>query len=96
MSEGEPLSILCIAEQPAKACQWKRRVFDSYEMVPNKWSLEEAFPSSGNELRDCSLHIEHALFEHQGLWICSIQFHDDQPFQETMPTAVTVKAPSKF
>lgn len=96
MSEGEPLTILCIAEEPAKICQWKRKaLYETYSSEKNNWTTEESFTSLGVGNRDCSLQFKYARMEHQGLWVCSIKFQDDEPFLDAMPSAVTVKSSSK-
>lgn len=97
MSEGEPLTIHCIAEEPAKICQWKRKaLYETDQSEKNSWATEESFASSGIGNRDCSLQFKYARMEHQGLWVCRIKFQDDEPFLDTMPSAVTIKSPSKW
>lgn len=96
MLEGEPLTVHCVAEEPAKFCQWKRKaLYDTDPLEKNSWTTEESFASSGMGNRDCSLQFKYARIEHQGMWVCSIKFQDDEPFLDAMPSAVTIKSPSK-
>ncbi|XP_046683588.1 uncharacterized protein LOC124369589 isoform X1 [Homalodisca vitripennis] len=96
VAEGEQLMMSCVAEEPAKGCQWRRRSLTYTEVEdPFPWVVFRTLQPVGNESRDCSLLLDHVLMKHQGLWVCSIRFQDDEPYHDAMPTVVTVKTPSK-
>ncbi|XP_021916649.1 uncharacterized protein LOC110828336 isoform X3 [Zootermopsis nevadensis] len=90
MPPGGPLTIRCTTDSEVEECKWTWQSLDesnSTEIVLRQ------FLAPRNNSRDCSLHFDAVLTEHEGNWTCAARNPAETHFTSAPPARLTLLHP---
>ncbi|KAL6254396.1 hypothetical protein P5V15_014444 [Pogonomyrmex californicus] len=88
ISSGGSVLLRCVMSSAVDQCRWSLTPVNSNTTV-----VVKQFPAAGNEARDCSVRLSHALAEQEGLWTCGARIHGRQNYTDAPPAKLTLLEP---
>ncbi|XP_071570388.1 uncharacterized protein [Temnothorax nylanderi] len=88
ISSGGSILLRCVTSSAVEQCRWSLTPVNSNTTV-----VVKQFPAAGNEARDCSVRLSHALAEQEGLWTCGARVHGQQNYTDAPPAKLTLLEP---
>ncbi|XP_011877890.1 PREDICTED: uncharacterized protein LOC105567560 [Vollenhovia emeryi] len=87
ISSGGSVLLRCVTSSAVEQCRWSLTPVNSNTTV-----VVKQFPAAGNEARDCSVRLSHALAEQEGLWTCGARIHG-QNYTDAPPAKLSLLEP---
>ncbi|CAL1673390.1 unnamed protein product [Lasius platythorax] len=88
ISSGGSVLLRCVMSSAVDQCRWSLTPVNSNTTV-----VVKQFPAAGNEARDCSVRLSHALAEQEGLWTCGARIHGRQNYTDAPPAKLSLLEP---
>ncbi|XP_018338700.1 PREDICTED: uncharacterized protein LOC108746424 [Trachymyrmex septentrionalis] len=88
ISSGGSVLLRCVTSSAVEQCRWSLNPVNSNTTV-----VVKQFPAAGNEARDCSVRLSHALAEQEGLWTCGARIHGQQNYTDAPPAKLSLLEP---
>jgi hypothetical protein len=88
ISSGGSVLLRCVTSSAVEQCRWSLTPVNSNTTV-----VVKQFPAAGNEARDCSVRLSHALAEQEGLWTCGARVHGRQNYTDAPPAKLSLLEP---
>lgn len=88
ISSGGSVLLRCVTSSAVEQCRWSLTPVNSNTTV-----VVKQFPAAGNEARDCSVRLSHALAEQEGLWTCGARVHSRQNYTDAPPAKLSLLEP---
>ncbi|XP_011346169.1 uncharacterized protein LOC105284402 isoform X2 [Ooceraea biroi] len=88
ISSGGSVLLRCVTSSAVEQCRWSLTPVNSNTTV-----VVKQFPAAGNEARDCSVRLSHALAEQEGLWTCGARVHGQQNYTDAPPAKLSLLEP---
>lgn len=88
ISSGGSVLLRCVTSSAVEQCRWSLTPVNSNTTV-----VVKQFPAAGNEARDCSVRLSHALAEQEGLWTCGARIHGQQNYTNAPPAKLSLLEP---
>ncbi|XP_029680170.1 uncharacterized protein LOC115245823 isoform X2 [Formica exsecta] len=88
ISSGSSVLLRCVTSSAVDQCRWSLTPVNSNTTV-----VVKQFPAAGNEARDCSVRLSHALAEQEGLWTCGARIHGRQNYTDAPPAKLSLLEP---
>ncbi|KAL0121556.1 hypothetical protein PUN28_006820 [Cardiocondyla obscurior] len=88
ISSGGTVLLRCVTSSAVEHCRWSLTPVNSNTTV-----VVKQFPVAGNEARDCSVRLSHALAEQEGLWTCGARVHGQQNYTDAPPAKLSLLEP---
>ncbi|XP_018049499.1 PREDICTED: uncharacterized protein LOC108687963 isoform X1 [Atta colombica] len=85
ISSGGSVLLRCVTSSAVEQCRWSLNPVNSNTTV-----VVKQFPAAGNEARDCSVRLSHALAEQEGLWTCGARIHGQQNYTDAPPAKLSL------
>ncbi|PNF21120.1 hypothetical protein B7P43_G05075 [Cryptotermes secundus] len=90
MPPGGPLTIRCRTASEVEECKW---IWHSLDESNSTEVVVKHFPALGNNSKDCSLHFDVVLSEHEGNWTCAARNPGETHFTSAPPAHLTLLQP---
>ncbi|GLH08165.1 Uncharacterized protein GBIM_13455, partial [Gryllus bimaculatus] len=87
---GSHLYLRCVSSSALQECQWTRTALNN---TNNSSKMVKTFSAHGNGSRDCSMHIDEAAEEHEGIWTCGARKEGESFMTVAPPARVTLLKP---
>ncbi|KAK7867813.1 hypothetical protein R5R35_008258 [Gryllus longicercus] len=87
---GSHLYLRCVSSSALQECQWTRTALNN---TNNSSKMVKTFAAHGNGSRDCSMHIDEAAEEHEGIWTCGARKEGESFMTVAPPARVTLLKP---
>ncbi|XP_032680243.1 uncharacterized protein LOC116848364 isoform X2 [Odontomachus brunneus] len=88
ISSGGSVLLRCVTSSAVEQCRWSLTPVNSNTTV-----VVKQFPAAGNEARDCSVRLSHALAEQEGLWTCGARIRGRQNYTDAPPAKLSLLEP---
>ncbi|XP_025994491.1 uncharacterized protein LOC105195491 [Solenopsis invicta] len=88
ISSGGSVLLRCVTSSAVEQCRWSLTPVNSNTTV-----VVKQFSAAGNEARDCSVRLSHALSEQEGLWTCGAKKHGRQNYTDAPPAKLSLLEP---
>ncbi|XP_067205010.1 titin-like isoform X2 [Linepithema humile] len=88
ISSGGSVLLRCVTSIAVEQCRWSLTPVNSNTTV-----VVKQFSAAGNEARDCSVRLSHALAEQEGLWTCGARIHGRQNYTDAPPAKLSLLEP---
>ncbi|EFN87785.1 Peroxidasin-like protein [Harpegnathos saltator] len=88
ISSGGSVLLRCVTSSTVEQCRWSLTPVNSNTTV-----VVKQFPAAGNEARDCSVRLSHALAEQEGLWTCGARIRGRQNYTDAPPAKLSLLEP---
>jgi len=90
MPPGGPLTLRCTTASEIEECKW---TWQSLDDSNSTGVVVKQFPALGNLSKDCGLHFDTVVTEHEGNWTCAARNHGETRFTSAPPARLTLLQP---